>query len=287
MIKTKLNIPHSFLKGRVICGEEINTQKANIWAIELDMLNEFACFCEKHNIKWFCDGGTLLGAIRHKGFIPWDDDIDVMMLREDYDKFISLSKDYFKPPYFLQTDWTDETYYCHGKLRRSDTTAILEKDLDVKFQFNQGVFIDIFPFDKVPMDENERKCFCARLLLLKNEVLIARLRWWLYERDNIALYNHLKDLRSEYDWLRRMYNNTDSINIANLSIPEHGMIDKTLNDFKETEMVDFEFLKVPVPKNYDRILINQYGNYMDFIKNASCHGEVIFDIDKSYKEYIL
>lgn len=82
----------------------------NVWNVELDILKKFDSFCKKHGLSYFADSGTLLGAVRHKGFIPWDDDLDFVMFRKDYDKFIKLSKKEFKYPYFIQTGYNDAGY---------------------------------------------------------------------------------------------------------------------------------------------------------------------------------
>ena len=82
----KLSLPEGFLEEEVRCDYTVSKEMKKVWAVELDLLAEFQRVCKLHDIKYSVCGGTLLGAIRHKGFIPWDDDIDVMMMREEYEK---------------------------------------------------------------------------------------------------------------------------------------------------------------------------------------------------------
>lgn len=119
--------------------------------IMLDMLVEFDAICTKHNLKYWLDSGTLLGAVRHKGFIPWDDDIDLSMPLEDYIKFIEIAKDELSENIFFQTTKTDTTFpFDYIKLRSNKAKIVEfhEKYTDVKY--HQGVFVDIFPMITLP-----------------------------------------------------------------------------------------------------------------------------------------
>lgn len=107
-------------------------------------MEEFDRVCQKHNLTWFADYGTLLGAVRHQGFIPWDDDIDVSMFRDDYMRLLAVAPDEFTEPYFFQNTYTDILVTVFSKLRDSRTTAIEFPDIP---DMNQGIFIDIFPLD--------------------------------------------------------------------------------------------------------------------------------------------
>lgn len=116
---------------------------------ELEILNEFVRICEKHGFKYYLVGGTLLGAIRHHGFIPWDDDIDVAMPRNDYDEFARICLKELKAEFFYQCPDTDPYYFLsYAKLRKKGT-SVYEKRFE-QSNFLNGVFIDIIPLDPCP-----------------------------------------------------------------------------------------------------------------------------------------
>ena len=100
MVDLNLEFPNGWFDEEGRCGFNVDRQRKEIWAVELDLLAEIQRVCKKYNIQYFADGGTILGTIRHKGFIPWDDDIDIAMFRDQYVKFCSIAKDEFKSPYF-------------------------------------------------------------------------------------------------------------------------------------------------------------------------------------------
>ena len=131
--------------------------------VELDLFKAFIEVCEKLQLKYYLLGGTLLGAVRHKGFIPWDDDIDVGMPRKDYEIFIQKAQDLLPEHYFVQNCYTDGKLpmaFC--KIRNSNTTFIETSVKD--FKINHGIFIDIFPLDYYPQDKKKKKQFYKKKL---------------------------------------------------------------------------------------------------------------------------
>ena len=156
------SLPSSFYQPETRCNYHISGNMKKVWAIELDLLRKFTEVCEKHGLNYFMDGGTLLGAVRHKGFIPWDDDADVIMPREDYDKLWLIASEEFRGPYFFQTTLSEEKFFrSHAQLRNSNTTGFVVEDQQK--DINKGIFIDIFVLDNI--QEN----FFRRKLNLKKE----------------------------------------------------------------------------------------------------------------------
>ncbi len=120
------------------------TEKAH--AIMLEILLAFDVICKKHQLRYWLDAGTLLGAVRHKGFIPWDDDVDISMPVEDYHKFLEIAQEHLPQSMFLQTKETDSTFaFDYAKIRDDRATIIEFHEEGKEVAYNQGLFLDIFP----------------------------------------------------------------------------------------------------------------------------------------------
>ena len=127
------------LEPETKCDFYIDTNRKKVWQAELDILEKVIDVCDKNNIKYFLASGTLLGAVRHKGFIPWDDDIDLVMKREDYNRFLEIAEKSIKYPYFLQCYKTEKNYMRgHAQIRNSETTAIIRGDTKFKNSWFEG-----------------------------------------------------------------------------------------------------------------------------------------------------
>lgn len=162
MVDLSIEIPQEFLNEEYRCGYKVTREMKEVWAVELDLLAKLQSVCKKYNLTVLADSGTLLGAIRHKGFIPWDDDIDVVMLRKDYDVLLSVADKEFKDPYFFQTAYSEKNYIrAHAQLRNSNTTGCTIPDLTTSY--NKGIFIDIFPLDNLPDDIKVRDKFIKKI----------------------------------------------------------------------------------------------------------------------------
>ena len=144
--------------------KEINVDELK--KIQIEILDYVSDFCKKNNINYWIDSGTLLGAVRHKGYIPWDDDIDIGMLRDDYEKFMSLFNKNNKSNYVFDCfELNKKCPYPYGKIL--DTNTIMYEP-DEKTGIKSSVFIDLFPYDNIPEDEKiQKKLFKKRDLYKK------------------------------------------------------------------------------------------------------------------------
>jgi len=301
-----IQIPQSFYQEETRLGYTVSIQMKKVWAIELDLLSKILDVCKKHEIKIYASGGTLLGAIRHNGFIPWDDDIDLMMFREDYVKLCEVAETEFEYPYFFQTNETDPgSLRGHAQLRNSETTGILMKEKEWNFQFNQGIFIDIFPLDSVLPDNIKYDKLAKKVKLQKKLGLYYGMftsRYTKYSPNKMFQIGktvlHFFHILFGNKKNNPFYEKFEKLCVKNNTFVNSQMVtslclDATIlrhqkfrSDFENPIEVDFEFLKIPVQGNYEHALNQEYGDWKKIVKGSSCHGGVFFDPDKPYTEYI-
>lgn len=146
-------------------------QLKQVQQTELEILDEFLRICNKYNLKYFLAGGTCLGAIRHQGFIPWDDDIDVSMPREDYDRFAEVAQQELGDKYFYQNYFTDPRCgLVFAKVRKNGT--VFSSMEGHHLPIHQGVWIDIFPYDNLPNDQRIQERTFNKVQLLRNLYIV-------------------------------------------------------------------------------------------------------------------
>lgn len=284
----------SFFDPETKFGFEITEQQKKVWAIELEMADRLLTVCRENNLKIFADAGTMLGAVRHKGFIPWDDDMDFAMFREDYDKLCEIAPRYFTEPYFFQNVYTDKKYvHGHAQIRNSYTTGILSVEERQNKEFNQGIFIDLFVLENVSNDvqvveKQRRNCDVLKQFIV--ETTDGREFEW---PEDFEIPEELKEnLSTDNCWkyiddMFRSVKEKDADKVAPLNFifdTEKRIRDRHMYD--ETIWMDFEYLKMPVPAGYDAYLTNRYGDYMTPQNVSNTHGGVIFDTEMDYKEYL-
>lgn len=162
--------------------------------LQLSLLNEFARLCDQNNLTYYLIGGTLLGAVRHKGFIPWDPDIDVAMMRKDYDKFIEIAeKQLDKNRYFLATFQNEKDHYSPHMLLHSNCVEIFNPIL-TKYRSHKGIYLDIFPLDDAPDSKSEQNKQAKRIKFLKKIMYYKKAV--IYERPPRIIKSSLKILLS-------------------------------------------------------------------------------------------
>lgn len=277
-------------------GYTISANIKEVWAVQMEMAKYLFSVCDKYGLKIWAEGGTLLGAIREKGYIPWDDDMDFVMLRDDYDKLIAVADEEFKSPYHLQSFGRDKLFYRgHAQMRCDGTTAILPTDL--WRPFHQGIFIDVFVADTIPNEETpewkralERADFlqdllmsttihCGKLTSPKTYVKYLKSRFY-------CLVHGKKKLIKEYDDLFRQFNLEGNTRVCLPCFIRENMQKWTRekNWYREGILMPFEDMEICVPIDYDKVLKTQYGNnYLSPVKEPSMHGNVIFDTKRDYK----
>jgi len=142
--------------------------------IMLDMLIEFDEICQKHQLVYWLDSGSLLGAVRHQGFIPWDDDIDLSMPLEDYNRFLSIAKSELSNDIFFQTSQTDKTFkFDYIKLRSNKSSIVEFHEKDKNISYHQGVFIDIFPMLTIENTESNKTYYDNTLQAIRDTSAIS------------------------------------------------------------------------------------------------------------------
>lgn len=302
MVELNLQLPDEFFEEELRDGYLVTAETKKIWAVELDLLNEFIRVCNKHNIKYFADGGTMLGAVRHKGFIPWDDDIDIVMTREEYRKLEQIAPSEFEFPYFWQTEKTDTgSMRGHAQLRNCLTTGILKSEYRRKFRFNQGIFIDVFPIDYIPDERAWQNVFFLELFEQREKAFEYTYLTTRFREKGYGMYKVCRNIyhsilsrgnmrNKEYDKLENLmmrYNTNPTKTVGKVFfryIPD--IVIWQSQWFDDVIEYPFEMLKVNIPVGYDAILTKLYGNWQTPNVEPSTHGDVIFDADKPYQEYL-
>ncbi|MBR4531222.1 LicD family protein [bacterium] len=255
---------------------------------ETDMLKDINDVCDKYGVRYFAIFGTAIGAIRHKGFIPWDDDIDLGMLLDDYEKLLQIPKiEWENRGLELVTAKDDCPYHVSQMARIYKKGTVFESEQRVKYNVHEGLFsrpiwIDIFLYNHVAsLNVVKKLSHRMRLYLrlyyraktgtkiIKTDPLGLRLRCW---RNNM-IHNLLSLVKGSekkiYDWFYKTIKKLDVAGGDYITILETEIIDEMINSFsRESDMfplirVPFEDTEIYIQKNYDEMLTNMYGNYME------------------------
>ena len=279
-------------------GYLVSAKMKRIWKTELDILKCFDTLCRRHKLKYHVAYGTLLGTVRHKGFIPWDDDIDVFMMRDEYQRLLKIAPEEISEPYFFQNVYTDSMVWGISKIRDSRTTAIEFPDMEDSF--NQGIFIDIFPIDSTEdgtknmqmitrMKHDIWDCIYNTQAIFDNKDNPDIWKLFVLDRNMILeLVNmsYREAMRCFDDFCESHFYDTDIL--RSWSSEVMGNLDRHYERkwFEETIYMPFCDMMVPVPAGYEKILEMNYGDWRKPVMGGSLHNGLIIDPDIPYKERI-
>jgi len=281
-------------ENKLISVKDFSPEELHKWQMKLlEILVYFRDFCEEHDIKFFLSGGTCLGAIRHKGFIPWDDDVDVVLLREDYEKLINLWNQKADTSKFVccVSNSKQSSRFPMATIRSVNTTCIY--DHSINDDLCHGLKIDVEFLDVVPKGAFAKKVhtLCEGMLGLfktqripkrmsKTKTIQSKILFALFPTNRIkwivscicekivTLYNP----PHEGDYVRYLLCHTHPIEL-----------------FSDRVWIDFEGYKMPIAGGYETLLKNAYGDYMQLPPEEkrlpATDNLVFYDLDNSYKKY--
>lgn len=296
-----MNISNKFLEDEVRNGFYVPSIMKQAWAAELEMLSDFDQLCKDNSITYFADFGTLLGAVRHNGFIPWDDDIDLVMKREDYNKLLGVINT-LPSNYSLHTFRNEDGFKeFHSVLVNTEHACFTEEHYNKYHGFFYTCGIDIYILDKISSDPSKEKKRCDDIMFLlafadgmienkfSEDIIKSNLKE-IEKRYNLTI-NYTLDYKSIwitlYDLIEQIClgkyidYDTDSLIcvVPNLLTGRYDRMHTPI-DYAENTFIKFENIDISVPKNYHSLLTQKFGDYKTIIKNTMSHDYPYFEKQK-------
>lgn len=265
-----IKIDDSYLEDEIRDGFYIPSMTKRTWAMELTVLDLIDSICSKHNITYFADWGTYLGAIRHKGFVPWDDDLDICMHRNELNKFLAVAKEELPEGYsvmsFHNNDYSWKFIY---NIVPNDHMCFTPEYLKSHYSFPYIVAIDIFIIDNVSDDDSIEQSRNEQVKRLLNEADKISLS----EQSEPDKLNKMRALYDEAEKLLHLENENDTKRVVQ-KVPWGVYHNRTYDksDFINAVRVPFEMTSVPVPLCFNKILSSKYGNFMNIVFGGGGHN---------------
>lgn len=261
---------------------------------EWELLQCVIEICDRLKIKYYLVCGSALGAVKYKGFIPWDDDVDIAMLRPDYEYFLEQAPQYLPDHYFLQNYKTEREFSnIFTKIRNTNTTFIEASASNLTI--NHGIYIDIFPLDGYPEDKWARRQLEIKKACYKRILSLAYLpnrewkKWIVYPLRHILLRNRVHYFVQKYEKMITSFP-VERANILANHGNWQGRLDYTPKEqFGEGVYAMFEGLKVRIPADYDAYLRKKYGDYEKDLPESEKKGHhyyTVCDCNQSYQKYM-
>ncbi len=299
-----MEIPDSYFEDEVREGFFVPSLMKRAWAARLEILEAVQSICEKHNICYFAEWGTLLGAVRHGGFIPWDDDLDICMLREDYDQFRAVADEELPDGcWFMDYRWNDDFDHLIGRIINSHVLILEGEQLEKYHGFPYVAGIDIFWMDDLPADKEEEDAYHEQIDFLIRFIYAMRLHksgeikldakgleQYVSQTEEMfgVLIDRKKPVKQQlYAILEKVaaprYKNDiidEENEITNLPVwRENQNYRLPKRCYSEFVTIPFEMIQVPVPAGYGELLGKKYGaSWMKPVRSGGSHDY------PSYKE---
>jgi lipopolysaccharide cholinephosphotransferase len=295
-----IDFPQEFFLEEVREGFTIDSTMKVFWAAELEVLREVSEVCERHGIQWYAAYGTLLGAIRHEGYVPWDDDLDIWMKREDYNKFMEVAPKELPAGYIVESPLTDRGYKeFHSCVFNSNSISVNEERLRNFHGCPFLVGVDIFPLDFLPDNEADREGQKAIFYVLGLTAMLLKKE----ERDEEEEAN-LQEALDTIEEVCGVYLDRENKQGLVLASAIYKIANQLCTSFTEEdgdhlvmymdyanwahkiykkEWFDeaihqpFEGLLIPVPVGYDEILKRIYGDYNIRINAGAMHDYPLYN----------
>jgi len=257
---------------------------------EIEIIQQIDMICKKHDLRYFGIGGTTLGAVRHQGFIPWDDDIDIGMTRKDYEKFLEVAKEELPKEYHIQHYLTEpKTPFYFTKIRKNNTKFVeyYIKDHDI----HHGIFVDIFPFDNVP--KNKTVCnIHFRICRILYQIYLAKnlkttsssrfehkesIKGYLRKVIHYALFFIPKSwIYHTLNWAVQLFNGKEADEISHIV---RRRLRVYFKDLYPITYLKFDTIEMPVPNNYDAYLKAQFGDYSELPPEDKRYGHLPYLVE--------
>jgi lipopolysaccharide cholinephosphotransferase len=265
-----------------------NLMLNKLHSIQVEILDEIVRICDSNRLDYFLIGGTLLGAIRHKGFIPWDDDLDIAMPRDAYDKFISLCYSELSDDYILDSFKNNSGYWLPFIKIRKKNTIYDEKATSAKKNIPKGVWVDIFPLDNVRYSKCMKQSLQAILVkYIKNYISVKQGYSYAASIEGIILFNLFKFISVRRAFkiqhkIMTLWNDQETRYFVNLG-SQYNYVKQTIpkDKYYPPVKVEFEGKLYNAPNDWDYILTRIYGDYMQLPpveKRTSGHHIVKVDL---------
>ena len=278
-------------KDEIRDGFLVTADRKKLWNKLMEIWAEVDRICQKHSIKYFAEGGTLIGAARHKGFIPWDDDLDISMLRPDYEKFKQVAEKEFQSPIIISSAYNSGEILTIVKVMDKETAAIE----NINGHRPQGIFIDIWPLDDIP-DGSERgqavweirQSLLAAINNPKGTLQEISKGEVEFKPSNGFIKNFIKlpvlDQFREYEkFCANHFGETE--NVGYPFSKDLGISGNLKRDYyREVVYLPFESVQVPVPVDYEQVLEAEFGDWRKFVRARSFHELTYISTDISYND---